>query len=1212
MYVAKALPQGYFGGGEANMRFNSMIPAACILAIATCVTWRAGADEEPPVARWTLDRKHVRGARVRPSEGKLTGRIYGKAAVSSQKPQALELSGDKSRVLLGKGVDRKVLPGKSLSVEAWVRVREVREWSGIISVIQDNGPFEKGWCLGANGGRFFFCLSSAGSDDGDGKLTYLKAPADYLTGYWYHVVGTYNGKVQKLYVDGKMVASGLEQSGAINYPAEGFFVLGAYQDKDEFYSLAGSLQEVSMWSRALDGGEVRKRFEETRELFPGSTDLSEATPGWPTYLHDNERSGITPETLRLPLTESWRFKTRGGPRPAWPPPAKRDIWNNKANLKARVTYDRAFHVVAGGGNVYFGSSADDKVYCIDAASGRERWSFFTEGPVRLAPTWSEGRLYFGSDDGNVYCLDARSGELQWKRRLSPRQRRVPGNGRIISVWPVRSSVMVDEGRVFCCGGLFPRQGVFYCALDARTGKLISRREVSVSPQGYLTRQGEKISISQGRSPDAFVASLKRKGKGTKEGLGSISQDFSLSIIGAGAVRFAGGQGRVAAFSATDGSKLWEAPVEGAAYSLAVAVGGLFVSTDTGTVHCFRPAGTSSAAREEVAAAEPAEGKGVPSKVPSAGTILDIAGLEKGYCFVLDCVSGELALELVRRTKLQVVAVCPDDSSAVRVRKTLDSAGVYGRAVVHVGKLGELGYADYLANLVVFEGVLYGRSPTKELAAVKRLLKPGSGIAILGADYNLGRSIQGVVNRFYSSAGRRWNRLGRSTGAWGMLRTPALKGAGEWTHMYGDSGNTICSGDELVKGPFDLQWFGRPGPRNLVDRHHRTVAPLVKDGRMFLSGDDRIIATDSYNGTPLWDEVITGTRRIGAVRDSGNMVVSEEALYIAAGAECLALGLDTGKRLRSYPVPPAPDGKVRHWAYICSAAGKLIGSSARPGSLRTEVGREAIVDVYDDAKSIVCSGALFCLEADSGKRSWDYRPRRGAIINTTLAVSSGRAWFIESANPATLEGPVDRYTLDKLLSGGAELVCLGIDDGKVRWRRGLAELKARHCLFLSSAKGTVVLSGSRNEGNTVRYDLAAFNAADGKRLWSRSQNTGDKTGGTHGEQDHRHAVIGNVLYAEPFAYELRSGKPLSGWKWNKGKRGGCGNVSASLSNLFFRDGSASFFDLSRGVHDKVTNISRPGCWINMIPAGGLLLIPEGSSGCTCNYAVQGSMAFVPSR
>jgi len=40
------------------------------------------------------------------------------------------------------------------------------------------------------------------------------------------------------------------------------------------------------------------------------------------------------------------------------------------------------------------------------------------------------------------------------------------------------------------------------------------------------------------------------------------------------------------------------------------------------------------------------------------------------------------------------------------------------------------------------------------------------------------------------------------------------------------------------------------------------------------------------------------------------------------------------------------------------------------------------------------------------------------------------------------------------------------------------------------------------------------------------------------------------------------------------------------------------------------VSRPGCWINTIPAGGLVLIPESSSGCTCGFALQTSLAFVP--
>jgi hypothetical protein len=44
--------------------------------------------------------------------------------------------------------------------------------------------------------------------------------------------------------------------------------------------------------------------------------------------------------------------------------------------------------------------------------------------------------------------------------------------------------------------------------------------------------------------------------------------------------------------------------------------------------------------------------------------------------------------------------------------------------------------------------------------------------------------------------------------------------------------------------------------------------------------------------------------------------------------------------------------------------------------------------------------------------------------------------------------------------------------------------------------------------------------------------------------------------------------------------------------------------------RVTTVTRLGCWINVIPAGGLVLIPEASSGCTCPYALQTTMALAP--
>lgn len=44
---------------------------------------------------------------------------------------------------------------------------------------------------------------------------------------------------------------------------------------------------------------------------------------------------------------------------------------------------------------------------------RVKWSFFTEGPVRLAPAIFDDKVYVGPDDGVVYCLKSENGDLVW-------------------------------------------------------------------------------------------------------------------------------------------------------------------------------------------------------------------------------------------------------------------------------------------------------------------------------------------------------------------------------------------------------------------------------------------------------------------------------------------------------------------------------------------------------------------------------------------------------------------------------------------------------------------------------------------------------------------------------------------------------------------------------------------------------------------------------
>ena len=145
---------------------------------------------------------------------------------------------------------------------------------------------------------------------------------------------------------------------------------------------------------------------------------------WPTYQRDNSRSGVAGESLLTPFTEGWVHRSKHEPRPAWRGEAKWDGYNKVYDMKSRQVFDYAYHTVIANGLLYFGSSADDKIYCLDAKTGKEKWIFFTEGPVRLAPTIADGRVFVGSDDGHAYCLDAATGKLIWKTRLGPKDYRI--------------------------------------------------------------------------------------------------------------------------------------------------------------------------------------------------------------------------------------------------------------------------------------------------------------------------------------------------------------------------------------------------------------------------------------------------------------------------------------------------------------------------------------------------------------------------------------------------------------------------------------------------------------------------------------------------------------------------------------------------------------------------------------------------------------------
>lgn len=1158
-----------------------------------------GAPE--PVQQWTFEAQAIHNGTLKATVGGLTGEVRGDIAIKNEgKLSWIELAPTTNPtdggILLADTHEQAQLPREAMTVEAWVQIDKDMPWGGILGAVYDTGATEFGWILGYGNKQFNFGLVA----EKPGSISYLRSRQQFRTGTWYYVAATYDGKVMKLYLNGRLSALHHGRSGPILQPKEPFhYIIGSYRDDNDNRPLTGKLERITVWHTALTEQVIADRYTARHASFKlPPLSKPQASSDWPTWQGDNARSGQSKAKLALPFQSqpTWVHHPRQAPAPAWPETAQSDYWRNRSTPETpRVTFDWCHDVVAANGLAYYGSSADDALRCLDLETGKERWQFLAGGPIRLAPTVHDNQVLFGCDDGFVYALDAKSGALQWKTKPpSTSTQYLPGNSRLISLWPVRTGVLVKDNVAHFGAGLFPGLGTWQCQADLKDGSILEELRLSVSPQGYLTEENGKVVPRTGRGTGRSANSSADHRTNAPPLSPARLKSYSLSSALCDGYLFAGGPKSVAAFRISDQKKIWEATVDAPARGLAIASGRLLVSTKSGRIYCFSDQAPASK-QESQQAVTPA-----PQTKLVTNLLADLPH-PRGYALVIGLNDGATVRELANRSQMHVVAVDTDPKRVERIRTHLHADGCYGRnrdhtegsaAIQWVANLDQLPYVDGLFNLVLSERT----DLTLPVTEQRRLLHP---------------------NGFSVFAGQR------------MKGSPIAPQSG-WTHLYGDPGNSSTNhGAPFPKGPLRPQWFGPPGPHHMVDRHLRAPSPVCENGYLIIPGRNYLIGVDAFNGTVLWERPVEQFTRVAALRDSGSITLaSDGTVYAASGPHCLELDPSNGKQRRRLTVKV----DTHEWGYlgIPSEDSFLIGSTVPKGAIRRSLAKVSIFGGgYGDRQRVVCSDSLFAIDRETGKRSWSYRPR-GAIPNPSLSLSKNSCFFLECQDEKTLgEGSADgdyankekdaatkirgRWHYDDLAARKLELVALDVETGKEQWRKPLTIPADTQALYLSCRKDHLVLVFSYNaqanptaKNKTLHYQTRVFSAG-GSPLWTESFDTGRRMNLIHGEQDLHPVITDEMLVVEPKVYDLASGELLFTFQR---KGGGCGALSATNGRLFFRAGNPATFDLRKREQHKISQVSRPGCWINMIPAHGLLLIPEGSSGCICNYPIQASMAFRP--
>jgi outer membrane protein assembly factor BamB len=764
--------------------------------------------------------------------------------------------------------------------------------------------------------------------------------------------------------------------------------------------------------------------------------------------------------------------------------------------------------------------------------------------------------------------------------------------------------------------------------------LIAEQEVIGLHDGQLIRfaaelQSEEITVTdrRGKTKRETRHSLTELRKATPP----VALDRLYLQAGTRIYASAGAKDVVTIDWPTDGSEpkvVWRAENPGSVGSMLAADDRLFVVTLEGTLICY---GGPQRERVDyrlpsstiVHAAGTTSATSLDAAESMAETILRETGQTAGYALVWGIESGSLVEELLKRSDLHVIAVDPDPARVDALRRRLDDAQLYGRrAHVLCAAPSRFPFPHYLANLVVSERVAGSgwtgeSSPEESSEFFQRLfhvLRPYGGVAYWPLPADQQAKFGELAIEAQLDNGQVEGRGKFAT----ITRVGALPGAGQWTHQYNNSANTLVSKERHVKLPLGLLWFGGPTNHEALPRHGQGPIPQVVGGRLIIEGVDSLSARCVYTGRTFWrrefpdigypfkaanhtfTELVYINNQPGANFIGSNYVSLADGVYVVYKDECHRLHPETGETVSTFRLPTSEgEEEPNAWGYLTIWDDYLVAG--------------AIPQHFDDKRvgeqnwNATSSRRVIVMDRHTGQVLWSRDARSGFRHNAIVPVA-GKLFLIDRLSEGLL-----KYLARRGLpqDDHAQLYALDLKTGEVLWQT--SENIFGTWLGYSEEHDVLIQAG-RTGGRESLVDepskrIIAYRGSSGDVLWDEPiRYTGPLV--IHGDQlissGREQGSVSLLTGKERFRTHSMTGQQV---RWTHNRTYGCGTMLGCENLLTFRSGAAGYFDMARDSGTGNFGGFKSGCTPNLIPADGVLSAPDYTRTCSCSYQNQTSLALI---